>query len=81
MKKIESMTTTELKKMWNKYKDEEGLSPVFAAQVKAAAKELKKRKEKLNEQNNYFMNSTEKNLFNNLSVILPIKTILPLNPV
>ena len=63
MKKIQSMTTPELKKWWNKYKDEEGLSPVFGDQLKAAVKELKKRGEKLNEQNNHFMNSTEKKIY------------------
>jgi len=53
---IKNASTTQLKKLWNKHKDEKNPSPVFAQQLKAAAKELKKRGESLNEQTN-FMNS------------------------
>ena len=55
LKKIKTASTSELKKIWNKHKDDEGISPVFGQQLKNIAKELKSRGEKLNEQTN-FMN-------------------------
>jgi hypothetical protein len=50
LKKITNASTTELKKMWKKHKDDEGISPVFGQQLKRIAQELKKRGEKLNEE-------------------------------
>jgi len=62
LKKITNTSTAELKKMWNKHKDEKGGSPVFGQQLKRIAQELKKRGEKLNEQKhiNNFMNQEVK---------------------
>lgn len=60
LKKIKTASTSELKKIWSKHKDDEGISPVFGQQLKNIAKELKRRGEKLNEQTN-FMNSEVKN--------------------
>ncbi len=61
-KKITNVSTAELKKMWNKHKDDEGISSVFGQQLKRIAQELKKRGEKLNEQKhtNNFMNEEVK---------------------
>lgn len=56
---IKTASVTQLRKFWNKHKDEKNPSPVFAQQLKAAARELKKRGETLNEQTN-FMNSEVK---------------------
>lgn len=55
LKKIKTASTSALKKLWNKHKEDEGISPVFGQQLKNIAKELKSRGEKLNEQTN-FMN-------------------------
>jgi hypothetical protein len=62
LKKITNASTAELKKMWNKHKDDEGISPVFGQQLKRIAQELKKRGEKLNEEKltNSIMNEEAK---------------------
>jgi hypothetical protein len=59
---IKNASTVQLKKFWNKHKDEEGSSPVFGQQLKNIAKELKKRGEKLNEQINFMNQDTKKSI-------------------
>jgi hypothetical protein len=59
---IKNASTAQLKKFWNKHKDEEGISPVFGQQLKNIAKELKKRGEKLNEQINFMNQDTKKSI-------------------
>jgi hypothetical protein len=62
LKKITKTSTAELKKLWNKHKDDEGISAVFGQQLKRVAQELKKRGEKLNERkeiNNSMNENTE----------------------
>jgi len=62
LKKIKTASTSELKKIWNKHKDDEGISPVFGQQLKNIAKELKSRGEKLNEQTNFMNQDTKKSI-------------------
>jgi uncharacterized protein YaaR (DUF327 family) len=59
---IKNASTTQLKKIWNKHKNEEGASPVFGQQLKNIAKELKSRGEKLNEQTNFMNQDTKKSI-------------------
>jgi hypothetical protein len=46
---VKKVSTAQLKKVWNKYKNEERPAPVFAQQLKRTAAELKRRGEKLEE--------------------------------
>lgn len=59
---IKNASTAQLKKIWNKHKNEEGASPVFGQQLKNIAKELKSRGEKLNEQTNFMNQDTKKTI-------------------